>query len=60
MGRTHFLGPTIAEMPSLIMLRLPTHVTGYTSLWPMYAESSWMTSAEYPSAVATLSSVTSL
>ena len=25
---TYFLGPTIAEMPSLIMLRLPTHVTG--------------------------------
>lgn len=57
---THFLGPTIAEIPSLIMLLLPTHVTGYISLCPMYAASSCTTCAEYPNAVATLSSVTSL
>lgn len=32
--RTHIRGPTIAEIPSLIRLRLPTHVIGYTNTSP--------------------------
>jgi hypothetical protein len=50
----------MADMPSLIRLRLPTQVTGYTRLFPKYAASSCTTCPTYPKAVATASSVTSL
>ena len=34
--RTYIRGPTMNEIPSLIRLRLPTHVIGYTNTSPKY------------------------
>src|ERR1700722_8212522 len=56
----HIRGPTMAEMPSLMKLWLPTQVIGYTRDFPKYAASSCATWAAYPKAVATASSFTSL
>jgi hypothetical protein len=53
-------GPTIAEIPSLIKLRLPMHVTGYVNDFPMQAANICTTCATYPRAAATVSSLTSL
>jgi len=50
----------MADIPSLIRLLLPTHVTGYTRPLPRYAANNCTTCATYPRAVATASSVTSL
>ena len=33
-AKTYIRGPTMAEIPSLMRLRLPTHVIGYTSTSP--------------------------
>ena len=49
----------MAEIPSLIRLRLPTHVIGYTRTSPKYIAMSCITWATNPNAVATPSSVTS-
>lgn len=57
---TYIRGPTMAEIPSLIRLRLPIQVIGYTSTSPKYAAISCTTWATNPNAVATPSSVTSL
>ena len=56
----HILGPTMAEIPSRIRLRLPTYVMGYTKLLPRYAAMNCTRCAAYPSAVATVSSFMSL
>lgn len=50
----------MAEIPSLMRLRLPIHVIGYTSTSPKYTAISCTTWATNPNAVATPSSVTSL
>jgi hypothetical protein len=50
----------MVEIPSLIRLRLPTHVIGYTRTSPKYAARSCTTCAAEPNAVAIPSSVTSL